>query len=118
MTDHPADWSSFIGQPKATQLLRMTADASRKAHRPFPHTLLLGPLGTGKTTLAELVAKEMKVTPEVVQGGKLETAADLAGLVPRLRSRPILFIDEVHAAKRAVLELLYEIMQPGETRSF
>jgi Holliday junction DNA helicase RuvB len=116
----PSDWNEYIGQEPAKHLLRTAAEAARRRRAPFPHTLLVGPSGVGKTTLARLAAKEAHLTPEVVQGGKLETPADLAGLGPRLRSHPLLFIDEVHAAKRAVLELLYEIMETSatETRSF
>ncbi|HZU98021.1 MAG TPA: Holliday junction branch migration DNA helicase RuvB [Planctomycetota bacterium] len=110
-TLRPARFDDFIGQARVVDNLKTWIRAAQAGERPLDHILFTGPPGLGKTTLAHLVAKEMRAEIRVSSGPVLERPADLAGILSKLRRGDIFFIDEVHALKKIVAEYLYSAME-------
>ncbi|MGH7647123.1 MAG: AAA family ATPase, partial [Gemmatimonadaceae bacterium] len=92
----PQRLDEFIGQTKAKDNLRIAIEAALGRREPLDHTLFFGPPGLGKTTLAELVARELGVNIRTTSGPALEKPGDLVGPLTNLREGDILFIDEIH----------------------
>src|SRR5438552_9127062 len=107
----PQRLAEFIGQPKVKESLRIYIDAALARREPLDHTLFFGPPGLGKTTLAELIAREMGVNIRPTSGPALEKAGDLVGTLTNLRAGDILFIDEIHRLKPIIEEFLYPAME-------
>lgn len=101
----------FIGQPQLKAQLRLFLDAARKRETPPDHILLAGPPGLGKTTLAMIVANELKVPIRITSGPAIQHAGDLASILSSLEPGEVLFVDEVHRLPRAAEELLYIAME-------
>jgi holliday junction DNA helicase RuvB len=107
----PAQFQDFVGQEKIKQNLAVYIEAAQKRKESLDHVLLFGPPGLGKTTLAHLIAKEMKTNIRVTSGPVLERAGDLAGLLTNLQEGDLLFIDEIHRLSHVVEEYLYPAME-------
>lgn len=107
----PQRLAEFIGQPKVKESLRIYIDAAHSRHEPLDHTLFFGPQGLGKTTLAELIARELGVNITQTSGPALEKPADLVRPLTNLRERDILFIDEIHRLRPIIEEFLYPAME-------
>jgi Holliday junction DNA helicase RuvB len=107
----PLSFSDFTGQNKIVDNLRIFVEAAFKRSEPLDHVLLHGPPGLGKTTLANIIAQEMKSNIKVTSGPVLEKPADLAGLLTNLEPRDMLFIDEIHRLNPIVEEYLYSAME-------
>ena len=107
----PQRLSEFIGQQKVKESLRIYIDAARGRREPLDHTLFFGPPGLGKTTLAELIARELGVNIRGTAGPALEKPADLVGTLTNLREGDILFIDEIHRLRPVIEEFLYPAME-------
>jgi Holliday junction DNA helicase RuvB len=107
----PQRLAEFIGQQKVKESLRIYIDAARARHEPLDHTLFFGPAGLGKTTLAELIARELGVNFRSTSGPALEKGADLVGTLTNLREGDILFIDEIHRLRPIIEEFLYPAME-------
>lgn len=107
----PQRLAEFIGQQKVKESLRIYIDAARSRREPLDHTLFFGPPGLGKTTLAELIAREMGVNIRGTSGPALEKPRDLVGTLTNLRDGDILFIDEIHRLRPVIEEFLYPAMQ-------
>ena len=107
----PQRLSEFIGQQKVKESLRIYVDAAISRHEPLDHTLFFGPPGLGKTTLAELIAREMGVNIHAMSGPALEKPGDLVAPLTNLREGDVLFIDEVHRLRPIIEEWLYPAME-------
>ena len=107
----PQRLAEFIGQGKVKDALRIYIDAAMGRKEPLDHTLLIGPPGLGKTTLAELIAREMGVNIHTTSGPALEKPGDLVGTLTNLRAGDILFIDEIHRLRPIIDEFLYPAME-------
>jgi Holliday junction DNA helicase RuvB len=107
----PQRLAEFIGQPRVKESLRIYIDAALLRREPLDHTLFFGPAGLGKTTLAELIAREMGVNIRTTSGPALEKPGDLVGTLTNLREGDILFIDEIHRLRPIIEEFLYPAME-------
>lgn len=111
MTLRPTSLNDIIGQDQITQNLDILLTAARQRKEPVDHVLFYGPPGLGKTTLAHVLANEMKVNIRVTAGPAIERAGDLAAILTNLKGGDILFIDEIHRLGRSVEEVLYPAME-------
>src|SRR5215210_219954 len=107
----PQRLAEFIGQEKVKENLRIAITAAIARKEPLDHTLFHGPPGLGKTTLAELIARELGVNIHTTSGPAVEKAGDLVGKLTNLREGDILFIDEIHRLKPVIEEFLYPAME-------
>jgi holliday junction DNA helicase RuvB len=107
----PQRLSEFIGQQQARANLNVFIEAARKRKEPLDHVLFVGPPGLGKTTLAQIVARELGVGFRATSGPVIAKAGDLAALLTNLEDRDVLFIDEIHRLSPAVEEVLYPAME-------
>lgn len=103
----PERLNEFIGQNKIKENLLVFITAARERKEPLEHVLLFGPSGLGKTTLANIIAKEMATTIKSTTGSVLERPMDLCGILTNLEDKDIFFIDEVHRTNKSVEEYLY-----------
>lgn len=101
----------FIGQEKVKLSLRIWIDAALARREPLDHAVFYGPPGLGKTTLAELIARELGVNIRTTSGPALEKPGDLVGTLTNLREGDILFIDEIHRLRPIIEEFLYPAME-------
>jgi Holliday junction DNA helicase RuvB len=107
----PQRLSEFIGQDRVKESLRIYIDAALARREPLDHALFFGPPGLGKTTLAELIARELGVNIRTTSGPALEKPGDLVGTLTNLRAGDILFIDEIHRLRPVIEEFLYPAME-------
>lgn len=107
----PKSMEDYIGQSKVKENLQVFIEAAKQRGEPLDHTLLYGPPGLGKTTLANIIAAEMGVNIRVTSGPAIEKAGDLAAILTNLAKNDILFIDEIHRLNRSVEEILYPAME-------
>ena len=107
----PQTLSEFVGQEQAKGNLKVFIDAARGRNEALDHVLLFGPPGLGKTTLAQIVARELGVGFRATSGPILAKAGDLAAILTNLEPRDVLFIDEIHRMSPLVEEILYPAME-------
>jgi Holliday junction DNA helicase RuvB len=107
----PQTLSEFVGQEQAKGNLKVFIEAARGRNEALDHVLLFGPPGLGKTTLAQIVARELGVGFRATSGPILAKAGDLAAILTNLEPRDVLFIDEIHRLAPAVEEILYPAME-------
>lgn len=110
-TLRPARLSEYIGQERVVENLRVALEAAIARGEALDHTLLYGPPGLGKTTLAYVIAAEMGVNVKTTSGPVIERPGDLAAVLTNLRQDDVLFIDEIHRLSRHVEEVLYPAME-------
>ena len=107
----PQRLGEFIGQQQARSNLSVFIEAARARREALDHVLFVGPPGLGKTTLAQIVARELGVNFRATSGPVIAKAGDLAALLTNLEERDVLFIDEIHRLNPAVEEILYPAME-------
>jgi Holliday junction DNA helicase RuvB len=107
----PQSLDDFTGQAEARANLRVFVESARRRGEAMDHTLFHGPPGLGKTTLAQIVAKELGVNFRMTSGPVLARAGDLAAILTNLDARDVLFIDEIHRMNPAVEEILYPALE-------
>ena len=101
----------YIGQENVSKTLKMFIDAVNKRGKPSEHILFYGPPGIGKTTLAYIVANELKGEMKVASGATITKTGDLAAILTNLKDNDVLFIDEIHRLPKSVEEMLYPVME-------
>lgn len=107
----PKSLADYIGQPVVREQMEIFIGAAKKRAEVLDHTLVFGPPGLGKTTLANIIAEEMGVSLKSTSGPVLEKAGDLAALMTNLEPGDVLFIDEIHRLSPVVEEILYPAME-------
>src|SRR5438067_9659621 len=110
----PKRLADFVGQQQARENLSVFIDAAKDRGEALDHVLFYGPPGLGKTTLAQIVARELGVNFRSTSGPVLAKAGDLAAILTNLEPRDVLFIDEIHRLNPAVEEILYPAMEDCE----
>ena len=110
----PQHLDEFIGQAEARANLRVFIQSARQRGEAMDHTLFYGPPGLGKTTLAQIMARELGVNFRMTSGPVLAKAGDLAAILTNLEARDVLFIDEIHRLNPAVEEVLYPALEDFE----
>ena len=110
-TLRPKTLAEYVGQEKIKEHLTVYINASRKRSEPLGHTLLHGPPGLGKTTLAHIIAHEMQAQVRVTSGPAIEKPGDLAAILTNLQVGDVLFIDEIHRLRPVIEEVLYGAME-------
>lgn len=110
----PQQLEDFIGQAEARANLRVFIESAKMRGRAMDHTLFYGPPGLGKTTLAQIMARELGVNFKMTSGPVLARAGDLAAILTNLEARDVLFIDEIHRMSPVVEEVLYPALEDFE----
>lgn len=110
----PKTFREYIGQTNLKEKMSIYIEAAKKRNTTVDHILLYGPPGLGKTTLAGVIANEMKANLKITSGPILDKAGDLAAILTSLEENDILFIDEIHRLNSSVEEILYPAMEDGE----
>ena len=107
----PIKFEEFIGQKELVENLKLFIDAANGREDALDHVLLFGPPGLGKTTLANIISKELNVNIRQASGPVIERAGDLAGMITNIQNRDVFFIDEIHRLSSVVEEYLYSAME-------
>ena len=110
----PKSISEFIGQSEARSNLRVFIESARRRNDAMDHTLFFGPPGLGKTTLAQIISRELGVNFKMSSGPVLAKAGDLAAILTNLETNDVLFIDEIHRLNPVVEEILYPALEDFE----
>ncbi|MCC7430745.1 Holliday junction branch migration DNA helicase RuvB [bacterium] len=110
-TLRPSYFDEFVGQSKITENLKIFIEAAKLRNDTLDHVLLFGPPGLGKTTISNIIARELGTKIVTTSGPVLEKAGDLAGILTSLEEKDVLFIDEIHRLSNVVEEYLYSAME-------
>src|SRR3972149_12030268 len=113
LTLRPQTWNEYIGQEGIKKNLKILIQAAKERDEAVDHLLFYGPPGLGKTTLANLIAREMGAQIKITSGPAIERVGDLASILTNLSPGDILFIDEVHRLNKTIEEVLYPAMENG-----
>lgn len=111
VTLRPQTFGEYIGQHKVKKNLNLLIEAAKQRKESIEHVLLYGPAGLGKTTLANIIAKEMGVNIKTTSGPALERVGDFGSILTNLQDGDILFIDEIHRLNKSIEEVLYPAME-------
>ncbi len=111
MTLRPQVWAEYVGQEAIKKNLKILIQAAQERGEPIEHLLFYGPAGLGKTTLAHLIARELRTQMKVTSGPAIEKVGDLASILTNLSAGDILFIDEAHRLNKLIEEILYPALE-------
>lgn len=107
----PKTLNEYIGQERVKESMKIYIEAAKKRGEPLDHVLLYGPPGLGKTTLAGIIANEMRSNIKITSGPAIEKPGDLAAILTALTAGDVLFIDEIHRLSKSVEEILYPALE-------
>ena len=107
----PSSFNEYFGQPEVAEQMKLFISAAKKRGEPLDHTLIFGPPGLGKTTLANIIATEMNADIKATAGPIIEKKGDLIAALTNLSEGDVLFIDEIHRLSPAIEEVLYPAME-------
>ena len=107
----PSYFDDFVGQGDVVENLKLYIDAANKRDEALDHVLLFGPPGLGKTTLANIISKELNVSLKQSSGPVIDRAGDLAGMLTNIQGKDVFFIDEIHRLNNVIEEYLYPAME-------
>ncbi len=107
----PQTLKEYIGQSKVVRTLQLAIEAAKKRGEPLEHCILYGPPGLGKTTLANVISREMNTNIIITSGPAIEKVGDIAAILTNLKEGDIIFIDEIHRLNSAVEEMLYSALE-------
>lgn len=107
----PQTLDEYIGQTKVKENMKIYIEAAQKRGEPLDHCLFYGPPGLGKTTIANIIANEMKSNIKITSGPAIEKPGDLAAILTNLSEKDVLFIDEIHRLSKNVEEILYPALE-------
>ncbi|MDH4330321.1 MAG: Holliday junction branch migration DNA helicase RuvB [Candidatus Moranbacteria bacterium] len=110
-TLRPQRFDEYVGQERVKNNLKVLIEAAQKRNEAIEHVLLYGPAGLGKTTLSNIIAREMNVNIKVTSGPAIERVGDLGSILTNLQDGDVLFIDEIHRLNKLVEEILYPAME-------
>lgn len=110
-TLRPGSFGEYVGQEKIKRNLGIFIEAAKRRKESVDHVLLYGPAGLGKTTLANIIAKEMGVNIRITSGPAIERVGDLGSILTNLEEGDVLFIDEIHRLNKTIEEVLYPAME-------
>lgn len=111
ITLRPLSFNEYIGQEKVKKNLNILIEAAKQRNEPIDHILLYGGSGLGKTTLAYIIAKELKTNIKITSGPAIEKIGDLASILSNLQEGDVLFFDEAHRLNKLIEEILYPAME-------
>src|SRR3989338_3103538 len=114
LTLRPQTWNEYIGQEGIKKNLKILIQAAKERDEAVDHLLFYGPPGLGKTTLANLIAREIGAQIKITSGPAIERVGDLASILTNLSPGDILFIDEAHRLNKLIEEILYPALESGQ----
>ncbi|WP_026389825.1 Holliday junction branch migration DNA helicase RuvB [[Acholeplasma] multilocale] len=110
----PVKWSEYLGQTKIIENLKIYVQAAIKQEKVLDHMIIHGPSGMGKTSLAYLIAKILKTKIHILNGPSIQKPSDLISVLSSIKEHHIVFIDEVHAVNKDIMELLYPVLEDNK----
>ncbi|WP_027063265.1 Holliday junction branch migration DNA helicase RuvB [Mesoplasma seiffertii] len=110
----PQTWNEFLGQTQIISNLKIYVESAKQQNKALDHLLIHGSSGMGKTSLAFLISKVMKSKLHILNGPSIQKPSDLIAVLTALKPKDILFIDEVHAISKEVLEILYPVLEDNK----